>query len=97
MLFNVAFEAKLYASLVAMVIGVVVSIYYYFGWIRDICFEPKPRFDDDEHPENPWTKLDKIGLLKFTILACAIISFVLGLWQGPFEMPSRIAIQITIH
>ena len=84
MLFNVAFEAKLYASLVAMVIGVVVSIYYYFGWIRDICFEPKPRFDDDEHPENPWTKLDKIGLLKFTILACVIISFVLGLWQGPF-------------
>ena len=42
MLFNVAFEAKLYASLVAMVIGVVVSIYYYFGWIREICFESKP-------------------------------------------------------
>ena len=31
MLFNVAFEAKLYFPLVAMVIGVVVSIYYYFG------------------------------------------------------------------
>ena len=42
MLFNVAFEAKLYASLVAVVIGVVVSIYYYFGWIREICFEPTP-------------------------------------------------------
>ena len=50
MLFNVAFEAKLYASLVAMVIGVVVSIYYYFGWMSEIYFESKPRFDDDEHP-----------------------------------------------
>ena len=83
MLFNVAFEAKLYVSLVAMVIGVVVSIYYYFGWIREICFEPKPRFDD-EQPENAWTKLDGIGLLKWTVLVCALISFVFGLWQGPF-------------
>ena len=68
-----------------MVIGVVVSIYYYFGRIRKICFEPKPRSDDEEQPENPWTKLrHKIGLLKWTVLTCALISFVLGLWQGPF-------------
>ena len=84
MLFNVAFEAKLYVSLVAMVIGVVVSIYYYFGWIREICFEPKPSFDDDEKPEDPWTKLQDIGLLKWTVLIFAFISFVFGLWQGPF-------------
>ena len=38
LLFSVAFETKLYFSLVAMVIGVVISIYYYFGWIREICF-----------------------------------------------------------
>jgi NADH-quinone oxidoreductase subunit N len=84
MLFNVAFEAKLYISLVAMVIGVVVSIYYYFGWIREICFEPKPRFDEDVQPENPWSKLGNIGFLKWTVLLCALVSFVLGLWQGPF-------------
>jgi NADH-quinone oxidoreductase subunit N len=84
MLFNVAFEAKLYISLVAMVIGVVVSIYYYFGWIREICFEPKPRFDEDLQPENPWSKLGNIGFLKWTVLLCALVSFVLGLWQGPF-------------
>jgi NADH-quinone oxidoreductase subunit N len=84
MLFNVAFEAKLYVSLVAMVIGVVVSIYYYFGWIREICFEPKSRFDDNEKPEDPWTKMQDIGLLKWTVLLFAFISFVFGLWQGPF-------------
>ena len=84
MLFHVAFEAKLYLSLVALVIGVVVSIYYYFGWIREICFEPKLRFDDDEKPDDPWTKMQDIGLLKWTILLFAIISFASGLWQGPF-------------
>jgi NADH-quinone oxidoreductase subunit N len=84
MLFNVAFEAKLYVSLVAMVVGVVISIYYYFGWIREICFEPKLRFDDDASPENPWSKLGNIGFLKWTVLVCALVSFVLGLWQGPF-------------
>ena len=84
MLFNVAFEAKLYVSLVAMVIGVVISIYYYFGWIREICFEPKPRFDDDAQPENSWSKLGNIGFIKWTVLVFALVSFVLGLWQGPF-------------
>ena len=33
-----------------------------------------------------WTKLDGTGLLKWTVLVCALI-FVFGLWQGPFEMP----------
>lgn len=84
MLFNVAFEAKLYTSLVAMVIGVVVSIYYYFGWVREICFEPRPRFDDDTNQEDPWTKMSQIGLLKWTVLLFAFVSFILGLWQGPF-------------
>lgn len=84
MLFSVAFEAKLYVSLVAMVVGVVVSIYYYFGWIREICFEPKTRFDDDEKPKDAWTKLDASGLLKWTIIVFALVSFVFGLWQGPF-------------
>ncbi|MDA7756399.1 NADH-quinone oxidoreductase subunit N [Opitutales bacterium] len=84
MLFNVAFEAKLYTSLVAMVIGVVISIYYYFGWIREICFEPKPHFDDDNEPIDPWTKMHQLGLLKLLIITFAVVSFVFGIWQGPF-------------
>ena len=84
MLFNVAFEAKLYTSLVAMVIGVVISIYYYFGWIREICFEPKPHFDDDNETIDPWTKMHQLGLLKLLIITFAVVSFVFGIWQGPF-------------
>ena len=74
-----------------MVIGVVVSIYYYFGWVREICFEPKPRFSDDDELENPWNKLDKIGLLKWTILICALISLFLVFGRVLSEMPSSIA------
>ena len=84
MLFNVAFEAKLYTSLVAMVIGVVISIYYYFGWIREICFEPKPHFDDDNETIDHWTKMHQLGLLKLLIITFAVVSFVFGIWQGPF-------------
>ncbi|MAK46818.1 MAG: NADH-quinone oxidoreductase subunit N [Opitutae bacterium] len=84
MLFNVAFEAKLHWSMVSMVLGVVISIYYYFGWIREICFQPKPKFDDEEKDQDLWLRLDQIGLIKFTIICFAVVSFVLGIWQGPF-------------
>ena len=85
MLFNVAFQTKLYFSLTAMVIGVVISIYYYFGWIRAICFEPRPRFDDEDVPQDPWIKLDQPGLLKLALLLLAFTSLVFGIWQGPFR------------
>jgi NADH-quinone oxidoreductase subunit N len=83
-LFSVAFKAKLYVSLVAMVIGVVISIYYYFGWIRAICFEPRPRLDDEEPIDNPWTHLSQLGLAKWLIVILTLVSLVLGVWQGPF-------------
>lgn len=84
LLITVAFEAKLYLSLTAMVIGVVISIYYYFGWIREIVFNPRPSFDDDEPSHDPWTKLSDIGLLKLVLIVLAVVSIVFGLWQGPF-------------
>jgi NADH-quinone oxidoreductase subunit N len=84
LLITVAFEAKLYLSLTAMVIGVVISIYYYFGWIREIVFKPRPSFDDDEPSHDPWTKLSDIGLLKLVLIVLAVVSIVFGLWQGPF-------------
>lgn len=84
LLFSVAFQCKLYFSLGAMVIGVVISIYYYFGWIREICFQEKPKFSDDDPVHDPWTKLSEIGLIKFSLLALTFASFLFGLWQGSF-------------
>lgn len=82
LLITVAFEAKLYLSLTAMVIGVVISIYYYFGWIREVVFKPRPSFDDDKPTRDPWTKLSDIGLLKLVLIVFAVVSIVFGLWQG---------------
>ena len=83
LLFSLAFETKLYFSLVAMVIGVVISIYYYFGWIREICFHPRPVFEDDEPRHDPWGGPEKIGFLKITLLSLALASIIFGVWQGP--------------
>lgn len=84
LLISVAFEAKLYVSLVAMVIGVVISIFYYFGWMRSVTFYPKPAFSDDEPVHDPWTKLSNIGLLKWVLIILTVFSIVFGIWQGPF-------------
>ena len=84
LLMSVAFETELYFSLGAMIIGVVISIYYYFGWIREICFHPRPVFEDDEPPKDAWEKIDDLGLLKPALIALVVSSLVLGIWQGPF-------------
>jgi len=83
LLFSVAFETKLYLSLVAMVIGVVISIYYYFGWIREICFHPRPAFEDEEPKQDPWINIDNLGILKPALYSLVLASIILGIWQGP--------------
>jgi NADH-quinone oxidoreductase subunit N len=40
LLFIVAYQAGLYGLLAVAIIGVVISIYYYFAWIRSIFFIP---------------------------------------------------------
>ena len=84
LLISVAFEAKLYFSLAVMVIGVAISIYYYFGWIREVTFHPKPAFNDDDEKNDPdvWGK-SQFGLFKPCMISLAISSLVLGIWQGP--------------
>lgn len=84
LLISVAYEAKLYLSLVALVIGVVISIYYYFGWIREICSEPRRAFKEESDEEAPWSDLKDLGILKVVLLSLTLASIVFGLWQGPF-------------
>ena len=66
-----------------MVVGVVISIYYYFGWIREICFQSRPVFEDDEPRNDPWVKEGNVGLLKPVLLSLVIASIFFGIWQGP--------------
>lgn len=85
LLFIAAFEAKLYFLLGVAILGVVISIYYYFAWIREAFFfiwkgstqEEKAIYDN---------KPPKTILLKFLdriILGIIIIfTLILGFYQG---------------
>lgn len=85
LLFVVAFKAKLYFSLAVMVVGVVISIYYYFGWLREALFIPRPKFPDEEDGEpDPWDGLKLGGILKLTLVILTAATLVLGIWQGAF-------------
>jgi len=85
LLFFVAFQAELFLSLAIMVVGVAISIYYYFGWLREVLFHPRPKFsDEEENVPDVWQGLRLGALLKFTFLLLTLATIALGLWQGPF-------------
>ena len=81
LLFSVAFEAKLHFSLIAMVVGVAISIYYYFGWIREIIFKPRPSFSDEteEKEKDLWVKIPSFSMFKLCMITLAICSLILGI------------------
>lgn len=78
-LFVVAFQAGLYTLLGAAIIGVVISIYYYFGWIREAFFRPQTWPQDKEKQVEPIA----VGTVhKVALAALAIITILLGVYQG---------------
>ncbi|MCB1105554.1 MAG: NADH-quinone oxidoreductase subunit N, partial [Cephaloticoccus sp.] len=82
-IFITAFQAGLYSLLVIAIIGVVVSIYYYFGWIKAAFFEtwraPLLEGETDDRPKPSavqWPLGLSLGLL-------AVVTVVFGFYQGP--------------
>jgi NADH-quinone oxidoreductase subunit N len=79
LIFVAAFHAHLYGLLVVAIIGVVISIYYYFGWIRAAFFEtpvigtPPVRA---AIPAPNWLGVATLALL-------GIATVVLGFYQQP--------------
>jgi NADH-quinone oxidoreductase subunit N len=77
--FTAAFKAGHYGLLAVAVGGVVVSIYYYFGWIRAAYF-------NDEAEISPETAARVAGggmTLRVTMALLAAASIILGFYQGP--------------
>ncbi|MEW5837203.1 MAG: NADH-quinone oxidoreductase subunit N, partial [Pseudomonadota bacterium] len=81
LIFVAAFQAHLYWLLAVAIIGVVMSIYYYFGWIKAAFFEvwsPNP----DAAPARPapaaisWTS-------SAVLTALALATVLLGFYQEP--------------
>ncbi len=80
-LFVVAFQANLYLLLAVAIIGVVISIYYYFGWMREAFFQ------EQSWPEGKEEKLEPLKVClcnKVALAVLAIITVVLGIYQGGF-------------
>ncbi len=80
--FIAAFEAHLYGLLFVAITGVVISIYYYFGWIRAAFFDV-PAIPSDEATARPIGT--SLGAVARVTLAClALGSIFLGFYQGIF-------------
>ena len=79
-IFISAFQAGLYGLIAVAVVGVVISIYYYFGWIKAAFFETWATSPDG--PAKPArTPVDLVTGIAFGALALSTV--VLGFYQGP--------------
>ena len=83
LIFVVVFQAGLHGLFGVMLVGVVISIYYYFGWIREAVFPPLRPIDENE--EGRRAKLSAIApsfrvTLVLMLVVIAIIG--LGIYQG---------------
>ena len=80
LLFVAAFQAHLYWLLVVAVGGVVVSIYYYFGWIRAAFFES---LGGGTVPSGQPAPSLPTWVGKLVLGALAVATVLLGFYPGP--------------
>lgn len=81
LIFVAAFQAHLYWLLAVAVGGVVLSIYYYFGWIKAAFFEtwtPNPA----DAPAGPAVSAPTIAG-RAVLATLALVTVVLGFYQEP--------------
>ena len=83
LLFVAAFEAHLYWLLGVAIVGVVLSIYYYFGWIKAAFFEVwRPVRTAADGSAWPVPAMPKwAGVLTLAVLA--LVTVLLGFFQQP--------------
>ena len=63
--------------LVVMVVGVVISVYFYFGWIREAIFPPLPAFEKAEEERRASLSLisPSFGITFFLFLLIVVVDF----------------------
>jgi len=85
LIFIAAFQAELYGLLAVAILGVVVSIYYYFGVIKNAFFEIWSFQDDEESADesDPLPGEGLTGFGKLVIAAAVLGTIVLGFYQSP--------------
>ncbi|ACB73763.1 NADH-quinone oxidoreductase subunit N [Opitutus terrae] len=79
--FIAAFKAGFYGLLAVAIVGVVISIYYYFGWIKAAFFETWTPPADAVNPRPARTPVGAAaGVALATLALCSIL---FGVYQGP--------------
>jgi len=82
LIFLAAFEARLYTLLGVAILGVVLSIYYYFGWIKAAFFtswRPTPT----ENAASTAVRAMPTTLAAVVLGGLALATIALGLFQTP--------------
>lgn len=74
------YQAGHFALLAAALLGVVLSLYYYFGWVRAATFRVPPPLEGDP-PRPRWLPADATARVVLILLATTTV--ILGLYQGP--------------
>lgn len=81
-IFIAAFKAGLYPLIAISIVGVVISIYYYFGWIKAAYFETwtAPVLEGETNTRPARTR---VGVMAgVTLASLAVATIVLGFYQG---------------
>jgi NADH-quinone oxidoreductase subunit N len=83
LLFIAAFKAGLYGLLGVALLGVVISIYYYFNWMRQAVFVPYSVAEEGEAGADTRGAVGGAGFWTRTVLTTlALMTVGLGFWQG---------------
>ncbi len=90
-LFIAAFQAEAYVLLGVAVLGAVISIYYYFGWVQEAFFlfrsinEPEMSEGAAANPSSETRPALHLGLIdRLSLGALAVLVVVVGIYQGLF-------------
>jgi NADH-quinone oxidoreductase subunit N len=81
LIFVAAFKAGNYGLLGIAIVGVVISIYFYFGWIRAAFFQTWVLPPAEADARSARTRVTPLAGIILGVLAMATV--VLGFYQGP--------------
>jgi NADH-quinone oxidoreductase subunit N len=82
LLFIAAIKAGLYGLVGIALLGVVLSIYYYFGWIRQAVFVPYGGTDDNVAQASAEPPNATGFWVRTMLTTLALMTIGLGFWQG---------------
>jgi NADH-quinone oxidoreductase subunit N len=82
-IFIAAYKAGLYWLLAVAILGVVLSIYYYFGWIKAAYFTTSPATESPKDAEAVPARVAVAAPMVAVLASLALISILLGFYQAP--------------